>query len=343
VTKTLRRIALMSGAGLIAISATTLAATLATAAVPAGRSIEQVAEGQQQQNPPPPNQNEQNKNQKNGQQHNQQGGQPQYQQGGQQNWQNQQGGQQHNQQSGQPQYQQGGQQNWQNQQGGQQHNQQGGQPQYQQGGQQNWQNQQGGQQHNQQGGQQSQRYNWSSYQPGHRPPDWDRYHQNFDPHPYQGNWNAQHRYSWHPYVPPHGWYYRRWVYGEVLPPIFWSRDYWLDSYWQFGLIDPPYGYVWVRYGSDALLVDVAVGQILSVMYGVFYPTDGYAPSDNYAPPNNDAPPGNYPPPPMQPPAPSPVWYYCDNPQGYYPYIQSCYSAWREVPATPPGAPYSQPQ
>ena len=30
-----------------------------------------------------------------------------------------------------------------------------------------------------------------------------------------------------------------------------------------------------------------------------------------------------------------VWYYCDTPQGYYPYVPSCNVAWRQVPATPP--------
>ena len=35
-------------------------------------------------------------------------------------------------------------------------------------------------------------------------------------------------------------------------------------------MDPPYGYVWVRYGDDALLVDVDTGEILRVVYGVFY-------------------------------------------------------------------------
>ena len=69
---------------------------------------------------------------------------------------------------------------------------------------------------------------------------------------------------------PHGWYYQRWAYGQVLPLMFWGRPYWLDSYWQFGLMDPPYGYVWVRYGPDAMLVAVETGLILSVMYGVFY-------------------------------------------------------------------------
>ena len=32
------------------------------------------------------------------------------------------------------------------------------------------------------------------------------------------------------------------------------------------------------------------------------------------------------------------WYYCDDPQGYYPYVASCNGAWREVPVTPPGTP-----
>ncbi|HWA23938.1 MAG TPA: hypothetical protein VG735_16205 [Caulobacterales bacterium] len=35
--------------------------------------------------------------------------------------------------------------------------------------------------------------------------------------------------------------------------------------------------------------------------------------------------------------PAQQWYFCDNPQGYYPYVASCNSPWREVPATPPAA------
>ncbi len=30
-----------------------------------------------------------------------------------------------------------------------------------------------------------------------------------------------------------------------------------------------------------------------------------------------------------------MWYYCDNPRGYYPYVPNCGSAWQQVPATPP--------
>jgi len=49
-----------------------------------------------------------------------------------------------------------------------------------------------------------------------------------------------------------------------------------------------------------------------------------------------------PPPVVYAPAPQPTylsqspqaWYYCDNPAGYYPYVTTCSSAWRQVPARP---------
>lgn len=116
--------------------------------------------------------------------------------------------------------------------------------------------------------QRPQRYNWSSYQAGRRPPEWDRY-RNFDRRAWQENGRAQRRYHWNSYQRPRGWYYRRWTYGMVLPSLFWGRQYWIDSYWDFGLPDPPYGYVWVRYGDDALLVNVETGDILRVIYGLY--------------------------------------------------------------------------
>ena len=30
-----------------------------------------------------------------------------------------------------------------------------------------------------------------------------------------------------------------------------------------------------------------------------------------------------------------MWYYCDSSKAYYPYVQTCSTAWRQVPATPP--------
>ena len=37
---------------------------------------------------------------------------------------------------------------------------------------------------------------------------------------------------------------------------------------------------------------------------------------------------------IAPKPPTQVWYYCPNPQGYYPYVAQCYSGWQAVPATP---------
>jgi hypothetical protein len=36
---------------------------------------------------------------------------------------------------------------------------------------------------------------------------------------------------------------------------------------------------------------------------------------------------------IQPHSPS-VWYYCENPQGYYPYVQQCPGGWRTVAPSP---------
>lgn len=36
-------------------------------------------------------------------------------------------------------------------------------------------------------------------------------------------------------------------------------------------------------------------------------------------------------------APPATYYYCDNPAGYYPYVQQCSMPWRQVPAQPQAA------
>jgi hypothetical protein len=73
-------------------------------------------------------------------------------------------------------------------------------------------------------------------------------------------------------------------------------------------------------------------------YPYYYPSY-YPPYPAYY-----APPAGYAPQPVAPAATSPqfsgappaqYWYYCDNPQGYYPYVQNCGSQWRQVAATPP--------
>ncbi len=117
--------------------------------------------------------------------------------------------------------------------------------------------------------QQPRRFDWSKYRPGQRPPDWQA-HRNFDGQAWMRNYNAERRYRWQSYRRPSGWYYRRWVFGTILPMMFWTQQYWITDYWQFGLPNAPYGYVWVRYGNDALLVNVQTGYILQVRYGLFY-------------------------------------------------------------------------
>lgn len=104
---------------------------------------------------------------------------------------------------------------------------------------------------------------------GTRPRNWNQFPRTFDRGAYQRNITAPRRYRWQTYNRPHGWYYRRWTFGQVLPSIFWANDYWLNDYWRFGLPIPPYGYVWVRYGDDALLVNTRTGQVLQVVYGLF--------------------------------------------------------------------------
>ena len=84
------------------------------------------------------------------------------------------------------------------------------------------------------------------------------------------NFNAPRRFHAQGYRRPAGWYSHRWVFGEVLPSLFWARDYWLTDYVDFGLPPPPYGAVWVRNGDDAILIDQDSGEIITVEYSVFY-------------------------------------------------------------------------
>lgn len=59
----------------------------------------------------------------------------------------------------------------------------------------------------------------------------------------------------------------------------------------------------------------------------FYPAPVYPYPDPYLPPAAVAGP-------PQAAAPSQYWYYCTNPQGYYPYVPQCRVAWQAVPPSP---------
>ena len=104
---------------------------------------------------------------------------------------------------------------------------------------------------------------------GTRPSNWNRYPRTFDTGTYRRNVTAQRHFHWQTYNRPSGWFYQRWVFGQIFPRIFWAQNYWLTDYWMFDLPIPPYGYVWVRYGDDALLVNKRTGQVLQVVYDLF--------------------------------------------------------------------------
>ncbi|WP_246263325.1 RcnB family protein [Caulobacter soli] len=69
---------------------------------------------------------------------------------------------------------------------------------------------------------------------------------------------------------PPGYRYRRWTIGVVLPSLFLAPSYYYEDYWRMGLEGPPWGYRWVRYGPDLLLVETRTGRIEDVIYGAFY-------------------------------------------------------------------------
>ena len=95
-------------------------------------------------------------------------------------------------------------------------------------------------------------------------------HVNVDISTYRKSFDSPNHYHWGDYHAPPGYVYRRWNYGDHLPQAYWARNYWITGYLNFGLVAPPDGYVWVRFGPDALLIDENTGEVIQVGYCVFY-------------------------------------------------------------------------
>jgi len=95
-------------------------------------------------------------------------------------------------------------------------------------------------------------------------------HAKIDLHTYQGNITSQHHFHAGDYHAPQGYAYRHWSYGDRLPSIYFGHDFWIGDFGMYDLMAPPDGYVWVRFGPDALLIDEYTGDIVRVEYGVFY-------------------------------------------------------------------------
>ncbi|MBI1212846.1 MAG: hypothetical protein GC190_15395 [Alphaproteobacteria bacterium] len=97
-----------------------------------------------------------------------------------------------------------------------------------------------------------------------------RHRQGADYSRWQRNVRAHRHFRVGPYHPPRGYKYRRWTHGQYLPWVYYDRSYWLLDFLTFGLMIPPPGCVWIRFGPDALLVDLESGEIIQVVYNVFY-------------------------------------------------------------------------
>lgn len=104
----------------------------------------------------------------------------------------------------------------------------------------------------------------------------------------RGNWNRgwrnDNRYDWQrfrnsnrfvfriqPYYSPYrGYGYNRFSIGNVLDRLFWGQNYWIQDPWTYRLPPAPYGYQWVRYYNDVVLVDTYNGEIVDVIYDFFW-------------------------------------------------------------------------
>jgi Ni/Co efflux regulator RcnB len=98
----------------------------------------------------------------------------------------------------------------------------------------------------------------------------EKSHVNVDIATYHKNFTAERRFHYGTYRGPAGYAYRRWTFGERLPAEYYASDFWIPNYLNFGMAYAPDGYVWVRYGSDAILIDDSTGEIIQVEYDVFY-------------------------------------------------------------------------
>lgn len=88
---------------------------------------------------------------------------------------------------------------------------------------------------------------------------------------YPNVYRSTHRYRYsRAWYPPPGFYVRAWSFGDFLPNAWFGPQWWIEDPWAYDLPLPPPGYVWVRSGEDALLVDQWSGRIIQVVRFVFF-------------------------------------------------------------------------
>ncbi|WP_010546369.1 RcnB family protein [Sphingomonas elodea] len=116
--------------------------------------------------------------------------------------------------------------------------------------------------------------------------DWDRAERwRGDRGVWNNGWRSDHRYDWRAYrdynrslyrlpryYPPARWSYgyRRFSIGYRIDSFLFAPQYWISDPYSYRLPDVWGPYRWVRYYDDALLVDVDTGQVVDVIYGIFW-------------------------------------------------------------------------
>jgi Ni/Co efflux regulator RcnB len=124
---------------------------------------------------------------------------------------------------------------------------------------------------------------WRRDRDGHRDGDRDWRRDGDNHHRWSRDWRRNSRYDWYGYrnhyrslfrlgryYDPYGWGYRRFSIGFDLWPSYYGSSFWLDDPWQYRL-PPAYGpYRWIRYYDDALLVNIYTGEVVDVVYNVFW-------------------------------------------------------------------------
>jgi len=111
----------------------------------------------------------------------------------------------------------------------------------------------------------------------------------------RGGWAGGYRdYSGYPHgynvqVIPGNYAYRRFSRGGTLPPLWRDDRFQVRDWFAFGLTEPAYGYRWIRYYNDALLINVSTGVVDDVMpdvdWGRAYRAPvGYGAGYGYGPP-----------------------------------------------------------
>lgn len=72
------------------------------------------------------------------------------------------------------------------------------------------------------------------------------------------------------YIGPRGFVYRPVVIGFRFDPIFYSSRYWIANPWTYRLPPAGHGLRWIRYGNDAVLVNMRSGRVVRVYRDFFW-------------------------------------------------------------------------